>query len=131
MLQMSLQLTSYGKLWCQEWNGWDWWWSCQQCDADLSCQFCSWAQSQFLTAWQRCNIDLDDLDVDDNNDVEDADDDVDVDEVDVDEDEVDEDEVDGALMSPAQGASVVTPAVEPWEPITSPQHSSGVQDICK
>ena len=88
---------------------------------------------QFLTAWQRCNIDLDDLDVDDNNDVEDADDDVDVDEVDVDEDEVDEDEdeVDGALMSPAQGASVVTPAVEPWEPITSPQHSSGVQDICK
>ena len=91
---------------------------------------------------------LDDHDVDDNNivdadddvedaddadDVEDADDDVDVDEVDVDEDEVDEDEdeVDGALMSPAQGASVVTPAVEPWEPITSPQHSSGVQDICK
>ena len=56
-----------------------------------------------------------------------------MDEVDVDEDEVDEDEdeVDGALMSPAQGASVVTPAAEPWEPITSPQHSSGVQDICK
>ena len=49
----------------------------------------------------------------------------------MDEVDVDEDEVDGALMSPAQGASVVTPAVEPWEPITSPQHSSGVQDICK
>ena len=67
---------------------------------------------------------LDDHDVDDNNDVdadddvEDADDDVDEDEVDVDEDE---DGVDGALMSPAQGASVVTPAVGPWEPITYPQ----------
>ena len=64
--------------------------------------------------WQRCNIDLDYDDVDDNNnDVNDAD------------DNVDEDEVDGALMSPQdKEQAVVTPAVEPWEPITS-QHSSG------
>ena len=62
--------------------------------------------------WFYYDVDDNNFDVADN-DADDADDDV------------DEDEVDGALMSPQdKEQAVVTPAVEPWEPITS-QHSSG------